>query len=76
MTAKALITLGFVWLASVVLWRSLGPQQFGHAWSASGTAKRVVLIASIYLFGFLYQVFMVGWIVPLIVGAYRLAKHR
>jgi hypothetical protein len=76
MTGKGLITLGFVWLAAVLLWLSLGPKSFGHAWRSPGTVKRTVLIASIYLFGLLCQVFVLGWMVPLIAGAYRIARHR
>jgi ABC-type uncharacterized transport system permease subunit len=76
MTPKVLIAIGLTWLTAVVLWLRLAPRSFGYAWQAEGTAKRAAVIAGIYLFGLLYQVFVIGWLVPLGFGIYRLVRHR
>lgn len=76
MTSKGLIAIGLAWFAAVVLWLRLGPESFGYGWHAKGTAKRAVVIAGIYLFGLLYQLFVIGWLVPLAFGTYRLMRHR
>jgi hypothetical protein len=65
MSPKSLIALGIVWLAAVVLWLKFGPQSFGYSWRANGTLKRTALIAAIYTFGLAYQVFILGWLVPM-----------
>jgi hypothetical protein len=70
-----MIAIGLVWLATVVLWLGFGPKSFFYMWQAKG-AKRGAIIAGIYLVAILYQVFVVGWLVPLAFGTYRLVKHR
>src|ERR1035438_3424851 len=65
MGSKTLIAVGLIWLVVVALWLWLSPQQWGHIWLAKGTTKRTALIAGIYLFWLLYQLFVVGWLVPL-----------
>ena len=75
MTPKGMIVAGLIWFAVVVLWLWLGPRQFFHMWQATG-AKRTAVIAGIVLFGILYQVFVIGWVVPLAFGTYRLVRHR
>ena len=76
MTPIGLIAFGLIWLLAVILWLRLAPASFGYARKAEGTAKRVVLIVRIYFFGLLYQVFVIGWLVPLVFGTYRLVRHR
>lgn len=76
MSAKGLIVLGLAWLVIVVLVLTFTAGSWGYAWPAQSSAKRAVIIAGIYLFGFLYQAFVIGWIVPIILGTYRLARHR
>ena len=76
MGSKTLIAVGLIWLVVVALWLWLSPQQWGHIWLAKGTTKRTALIAGIYLFWLLYQLFVVGWLVPLGYGIYRLLRHH
>src|SRR5450631_3307841 len=76
MGSKTLIAVGLIWLVVVALWLWLSPQQWGHIWLAKGTTKRTARIAGIYLFWLLYQLFVVGWLVPLGYGIYRLLRHH
>lgn len=76
MTAKEMITIGLAWFAAVLLWLRFSPRQWGHSWDAKGTAKQAVLIAGIYVAGLLYQVFVIGWLVPLGWGIFRLVRRR
>jgi predicted ABC-type sugar transport system permease subunit len=76
MTGKVLIVIGLSWFAAVVLWLLLSPRSFGYMWHAEGATKRAAVIAGIYIFGLLYQVFVIGWLVPLAFGIYRLMRHR
>ena len=75
MTSKALITAGLVWLAAVIVWVFFFDRDFAVGWVAPGPAKRVVLILGIYLAMFTYWVFLMGWLVPLGFGIYRLVRH-
>ena len=74
MTPKGMIAIGFVWLAAM-LWLRLGPKTFFHMWQSRG-AMRLAVLAGIHLFWVLYQVFVIGWLVPLAFGTYRLVRHR
>lgn len=76
MSPKSLITLGIAWLAAVALWLKFGPQSFFYSWRANGTLKRTALIAATYIFGLVYQLFIIGWLVPIGLGIYRLAKKH
>jgi hypothetical protein len=75
MTSKQMIVLGLIWFVAVTLWLLFGPREFLYLWQAKG-AKRTAVIAGIYIFGILYQIFMIGWLVPLALGTYRLIRLR
>jgi hypothetical protein len=76
MSPKGMIAIGLAWCAAVLLWLRFSPRQWGHSWDAKGTAKQAVLIAGIYVAGLLYQVFVIGWLIPLGWGIFRLIRHR
>jgi hypothetical protein len=44
--------------------------------AAGGAAKRAIILGLIYVIGFLYQIFLFGWVVPLGLGTYRLVRGR
>jgi hypothetical protein len=76
MTSKALITIGLAWLLAVAIWIGFGDRSFGYVWVAENSFKRAALIGGIYLFTLLYMAFLIGWLVPLGLGVYRLVRHR
>jgi hypothetical protein len=73
MGASRWLVIGGVWLAAVVLSIRFRPAQFGHVWQATG-AKRFWMIFTIYVLGLLYQVFVLGWLIPVGVGIYKLVR--
>jgi len=68
-----LVVVGLVWLAAVILLVSLTPKEFFYSWHATGT-KRIWIMIAIVLFGLGRQLFIVGWLVPLGLGLYRLFR--
>jgi hypothetical protein len=75
MSARTLLTIGIVWFGAVVLWMRFGPESFGYYWPAKGIS-RTLSVAAVYLLGLLYQLFVVGWVVPIGLGVYRLVKKH
>jgi hypothetical protein len=73
MAASGWFTVGGLWLGAVLLWFRFGPRQAGHAWQAAG-AKRFLIIFGIVALGLLWQIFIVGWLIPLGVGIYKVAR--
>ena len=75
MSSRILFIVGFTWLGAVILWSRYGPERFffgiGH-----GKRARLAAIIFAYLFGTLNQIFYIGWIAPLAMGAYRLVKNQ
>jgi len=76
MSAKVLIGIGLVWLLLVALWITVGDKSFAVFWRAPSPAKRALIMSSAYALLLIYQLFLIGWLVPLILGAYRLLRHR
>jgi hypothetical protein len=73
MAARGWFVIGGLWLGAVLLWMRFGPTQGGHVWQATG-AKRFLIGFAIFIFGFLYQVFVFGWLIPVGVGIYKVVK--
>jgi len=76
MTSKTLITVGLTWLVAVAIWVWFGDESFSYVWVAKNSFKQAALIGGIYLLTLLYLVFLIGWLVPIGLGVYRLARHR
>ncbi len=76
MTPKWLITIGVIWFMVVVVWLHFAPSSYFHMFETKDADRQSALIVGIYLFGLLYSVFIVGWLVPLALGTYRLVRHR
>ena len=76
MTSKALIAVGLAWLVAVALWLRFGDRSFSYVWMANNPFKQAALIAGIRLFTLLYLGFLIGWLMPLGFGIYRLVRHR
>ena len=76
MTGRTLLVVGIVWLAVVSLWLCLSPG-FSHTWVLpKGGFKRVVIVAAFSVAAASYTLFLVGWIVPISAGIYRLIAKR
>jgi hypothetical protein len=76
MTPKKLIAIGLAWFVAVVLCARFLDRDFAYGFVAPSAFKAVVLIASAYLFMTVYGVFLIGWLVPLGLGVYRLLRHH
>jgi|SRR5215471_2484615 len=67
-TGRRLIVIAAVWFLSALAWMTLGRSNtFFLGFGKQNRAK----IGAIYALGWLYQVFMFGWLVPLSIGVYR-----
>ncbi len=69
-TGRHLLVMGTIWLGIVVAWNILAPSSF--FWSF-GKHNRVLSRAIFHTLLWLFQLFMLGWLVPLGVGIYRVA---
>jgi hypothetical protein len=66
-TGRHLLVIASVWFLAVLAWMKLGPSSFFLSLGKQNRAKTAV----IYAFGWFYQVFMFGWLLPLSIGIYR-----
>jgi hypothetical protein len=75
-TAKVLLMTGVVWFAAVAVWLRFSPG-FSFFWMLPKNGfKQAAIIGAFYVATASYTLFLVGWIVPLSLGAYRLvSKH-
>jgi hypothetical protein len=64
---RHLLVIASVWFLAVLAWMKLRPSSFFLSLGKQNRAKTVV----IYAFGWFYQVFMFGWLLPLSIGIYR-----
>lgn len=76
MGGKALIVLAIAWLTAVGLWVLLGPQAFSYAWHAKGNHRTAILFTLVSISVILYQVFLFGWVVPLVMGIFRIIRKH
>lgn len=66
-TGRHLLGIAAVWFLAALAWNKLGPSSFFLSLGKRNRAKMAV----VYAFGWLYQLFMFGWLLPLGVGIYR-----
>ena len=66
-TGRHLLVIASVWFLAVLAWVKLGPSSFFLSLGKRNRAKTAV----IYAFGWFYQVFTFGWLLPLSIGIYR-----
>src|SRR5262249_1161315 len=64
---RHLLVVAAVWFFAAIAWMKLGPSNFFLLLGRQNRTK----IAAIYAFGWLHQVFMFGWLLPLGIGIYR-----
>ncbi len=70
MSARILLLVALIWFGAVVIWSLFGFSFFvglGH-----GRGAKVAAVTLAYLI----LIFTFGWIVPLVLGAYRLVKKH
>jgi Clp amino terminal domain, pathogenicity island component len=66
-TGRHLLVIASVWFLAVLAWMKLGPSSFFMSLGRQNRAKTAV----IYAFGWFFQIFMFGWLLPLGIGIYR-----
>lgn len=71
LSGRPLLLIAAVWFLAVLTWSRLGPSSFFLSLGKRNRAK----VAVIYAFGWLFQLFMFGWLLPLIVGMYRVVRR-
>jgi hypothetical protein len=76
MTSKTLVGIGLAWFGIVVLWVCFFDQAISIAWPVRSPIKQWASIAILYLLISTYFVFLVGWLIPLGFGIYRLVRHH
>ena len=76
MSPRALVVVGAAWfLAAVALGVYLSQTSFAIGWIANGSVSRLASLAGIYLVFLLTALLLIGWIIPVGIGVYRLLKH-
>lgn len=77
MTSRSLITVGLVWFAIVVVWLRFLDRGFAFGWVVGPSpAKQMAILVSGYVLIYTYVVFLIGWLIPLGFGIYRLVRHH
>lgn len=69
---RHLLVIAAVWFAAALAWLRMGRSFSFGAWQ---TEPRFVAAAISYAFLLLYQLFVIGWIIPLGVGIYRVTMR-
>ena len=67
-TGRHLLVIAAIWFTASLAWNQLGPSSFFLSLGKRNSSK----IAVIYAFGWLLQLLMLGWLLPLGVGIYRI----
>ena len=75
MTPKGLIAVGLTWLLLVVVWACFFDGSFAYGMFAQSAFQRKLLVISGFFAMYVYIAFLIGWIVPLGLGIYRLVRH-
>jgi hypothetical protein len=73
MTSKLMIVGGLTWFAVVVLWLFL---RFDLVWGNKGLVTDISLLVNTYVALFVFPLFLIGWMVPLAWGFYRVSRRR
>jgi hypothetical protein len=68
-TGTHLLAIAAIWFISALAWHTFGPSSFGFM---LGRRSRVTT-AMAYGFMWFYRLFMLGWLLPLGFGIYRVA---
>jgi hypothetical protein len=76
MIPRGLMVIGLVWHVAVVLWLRFFDKGFSYVWMAPSPDKQAALIAGLNFLMFTHLIFLVGWLVPLGIGVYRLIRHH
>jgi hypothetical protein len=76
MSTRNLIVIGSVWFGMVAVWLFFGQTSVSVSWLGKGTTGKIFGTALIYAVVVAYMLFIIGWVLPIGVGIYRLAsKH-
>ncbi len=76
MTAKALLVIGLIWFVAAAAWLRFSPG-FSFVWMLpKGGLKQAAVGGAIYLALISYTFLLIGWVVPLLLGVYRLVAKR
>jgi hypothetical protein len=67
-TGRHLLVIAAIWFTAALAWNQLGPSSFFLSLGKRNPAK----IAVIYAIGCCFQLLMLGWLLPLGVGLYRI----
>lgn len=76
MSPKSLLVIGSIWFTVAALWLLLGRTSVSIEWLGRGTAAKVAGTAVIYLLGFSYALFLIGWVVPIGLAIARLVSRH
>jgi hypothetical protein len=70
---RHLLVIAAIWCLVIVAWLVLG-RGFFSVFRTHGKYSRVIVLAVTYALLCLYQLFLFGWLIPLGVGIYRVAR--
>ena len=71
-SGRHLLMAASVWFIAVLVWNQLGPSSFFLSVGKRNRTK----IELVFAFGWLYQLFIFGWVAVLAIGIYRVALRR
>ena len=76
MTARNLVVLGSFWFEMVGVWLFFGRTSVSVSWLGKGTTGKIFGTTLIYAVAVAYILILIGWVLPVGVGIYRLvSKH-
>jgi hypothetical protein len=72
-SGRNLVVIGVVWLLLVCAWLFLSPSSM---WGVKFSERnRTLATVILYAFLWLYQLLLFGWLIPLGIGIYRVARR-
>src|SRR5215472_10798056 len=71
-SGRHLLIAASLWFIAVLAWNQFGPSSFFLSLGKRNKAK----VALIFTFGWLYSLFILGWLAPLAIGVYRVARRQ
>ena len=75
MSARGFLVIGAVWfLAAVAFGIYYGQTSFAIGWVVKDHMSNAVSLTTVYLMFVFTMIFLIGWIVPLGIGIYRILR--
>ena len=76
MSPRSLLTAGAVWfLGAAAFGIYISQTSFTVTWLVKGSASRAASLVAIYFLFIGTALLLIGWMIPVAIGVYRLLRH-